>query len=277
MAQLSNCIIVSARVLGLRKILRRKPNSLAPQAMAGLREVLGTLKTPETAIQIEDRLLLICPVPDDEEAGYHAQIVLAELMQELAFLQLQLAETDGLFLSGALVLGQVLAERTQGRYDLSGPGVRHAHRVARDNRAPCLLFDRPLANRAALYFDAAEPPTIWQHVQHDGWGRYFLDYLSLLSNFEPSGRSSLWAIVGHHKAAIQRKLGNERSDHPVPLAPWLSWLLCYHNRVVRRMSALPQQFAAAEEIRRTYEIDSIRLGFAQSAALKVSPLRLVEE
>jgi hypothetical protein len=277
MAQLSNRVIVSARVLGLRKILRRKPNSLAPQAMAGLRELVGKLRTPETAIQIEDRIVLVCPVVDDEdEAGFLSEKILAELLAELAFLQLRLAE-EGFFLSGSVAWGQVLAERTSGQHDLSGPGIRRAHRLARNNRAPCLFLDPALANRAALSFDAIEQPSIWQHVQHDGWGSYFLDYLSLLANFEPSGRGSLWAIVGNHKAAIARKLGAERANPKFPVARWLVWLACYHNRVVRRMSTLPQQYADAAQLRRSYEISSAALPLAQSGALKVSPLRLIDD
>lgn len=276
MAQLSDSVIVSARVLGLRKILRRKPNSLAPAAMAGLRELLGKLKTPETALLVEDRMLLVCPVTDDDDVGARSEIVLAGMLADLAFLQLRLAE-DGFFLSGAVVWGQVLVERMQSRQDISGPGLRRAHRLARHNQAPCLLLDPVLANRAALSLDAIEQPSIWQHVQHDGWGSYFLDYLSLLANFESSGRGSLWGIVGNHKAAIVRKLGPKGAEREIPSAPWLTWLACYHNRVVRRMSALPQQFAATAEIRRMYEIDSWALPLPQSGVLKVAPLRLIEE
>lgn len=236
MAQLSNCIIVSARVLGLRKILRRKPNSLAPQAMAGLRELLGTLKTPETAIQIEDRIVLVCPVVDDEGVGILAEKILAELLAELAFLQIKLAD-QGFFLSGAVVWGQVLVERIQGQHDLSGPGIRRAHRLARQNRAPCLQID---PNTAASLFSLHPhaPHAAWQHIQDDVWGRYLWDYLSFSARIEEGTRGVFAGVLGIHKRALEEAVRGLSKATEIALPDWLAWLVCYHVHVVRRAMKL---------------------------------------
>lgn len=238
MAQLSNCIIVSARVLGLQKILRRKPNSLAPQAMAGLRELLSTLKTPETVLLIEDQIVLVCPMVDDEGVGILGEKLLAELLAELAFLQIKLAD-QGFFLSGALVWGQVLVERIQGQHDLSGPGIRRAQRLARQNRAPCLQID-PKTAASLFSLHPHAPHAAWQHIQDDGWGRTFWDYLSFSARIEEGTRGVFAGVLGAHKHALEEAVRRLSKQSKAALPSWLAWLVCYHARVVlRAMELLP--------------------------------------
>jgi len=231
MAQLAQCLIVSARVLGLRKILDRKPNSLAPQAMAMLRERLASLRTAETIIQIEDRFLLVYPA-DEEIWTVQSAGRLTSLLPECAAFQVQLA-AEGFFVSGAITWGQVLQDRSQGRQELSGPGLVRARRLARIHGHPCLLIDPKLAvwlkNMQARLVGAP-----FRHIQDDGWGRTFWDYLSFATRVGEEGKGAFWGILELHKRAVEGSLQSSDGSSLSIRPSWKAWLACYHDRVVRR-------------------------------------------
>lgn len=235
MAQLSQCVIVSARVLGLRKILRRKPNSMAPAAMAGIRERLRQLKTPEIALQQEDRILLLCTAGEETWSDLAAALLL-DLLTELSHLQFWLA-TEGFFLSGAIVWGPVLHDRTQGLIDLSGPGVRRARHLTRSHAAPCLLFDPDFVQLLLLRQIPVEHAA-WRHIQDNGWGQYFLDYLSFSARVEENSRGVFRDILKDHKQAIEGVLHRGSRRNTPRRSDWLTWLIAYHDRVVRHVAAL---------------------------------------
>ncbi|MBP6609274.1 MAG: hypothetical protein KA258_06840 [Deltaproteobacteria bacterium] len=245
MAQLEQCVVVSARVLGLSRLLRRSPEAQAPRAMALIREIFAGLQGVDVSLQVDSRLLLWSKLIENGRPQAVA-VGIAWLLGQLAVRQMMLAK-QGFFLSGAVGLGKVLWDVERGHRDLTGTGLRRVRQLARRNLDPCLLIAPEIVELGGPLGQVAKarapsPYVLWRHIQPDGWGRWFWDYLGCSSHRgEPDRPSSYPAVLESHRMYLGEQL--ERHAESKRLPTWLVWLCHYHNRSVRWQA---KQFAVSE-------------------------------
>lgn len=238
MAQLEQCVVVYARVLGLGRLLRRSPEAQAPQAMALIREIFAGLQGVDISLQVDNRLLLASKLDEDGRPQAHMDAV-SGLLSQVALRQMKLAQR-GFFLSGAVALGKVLWDVDRGHRDLTGTGLRQARLLARRNVDPCLvvspaIFAIGTAVGSIEKTRSPNPMVLWRHIQHDGWGRFFLDYLGWNVRLGEQDHHPMFReLLELHRSILAEQI--ERRDAGDGVPSWLLWLCHYHNRVVRRLA-----------------------------------------
>lgn len=238
MAQLEQCVVVSARVVGLSRLLRRSPEAQAPRAMALIREIFAGLQGVDVSLQVESRLLLWSKLEEDGRPQAHMEAI-SGLLSQVALGQMKLAHR-GFFLSGAVTLGKVLWDVERGHRDLTGPGLRRARQLARRNIDPCLVVSPSIfaLGTALGPIEKARSPSpmvLWRHIQPDGWGRFFLDYLGWNVRLGEQDHHPLFReLLDLHRSKLEEQIEQRDAGDGVP--PWLLWLCHYHNRVVRRLA-----------------------------------------
>lgn len=235
MATYRSCIVTSLRILGLLEPLELDPEGKGRQALLRVQQALfhrpfaGT--SEHRALLINDCVVMATPLDSQSYAGSFGKAIYA-LLVELMSGQLGLSTQDGIWIQGAIAIGEVLL----GRDSLYGPGILKAKRLQAVARRPRILVDLPTVrhlNSLSSHNDsfAKEASRLMSVcLRKSTSGHWFTDYLAVMG-LAKSPVPPYEKLLSEHKERIESRLRHVlRTDirHRQ-----FAWLARYHNRTVR--------------------------------------------